>query len=129
MVAPQDVGRATCAALLALGLVQANPPQTHHTSPKRGKPAGSSRSSTGAHPEIYQDAIRENDKGMALMERHDFTEALARFERACVLNPQSDTGCLNMGIALLNMGQFDEAATILKKSAERDPDNRGRGST
>ncbi len=127
MVAPQDLGRATCAALLcglALALLQANPPQTRHTSPKTGKPAGSARSApAGAHPEIYQDAIRENDKGMALMERHDFTEALARFERACILNPQSDTGCLNMGIALLNMGHLDEASTILKKSAERNPDN------
>jgi len=125
MLAAQDVGKAACAALLcglALGLVAANPPQTHHTSTKPSKPA-SVHTPTGDHPEIYQDAIRENDKGMALMERHDFTEALARFERACILNPQSDTGCLNMGIALLNMGQFDQAATILKKSAERDPTN------
>ena len=57
------------------------------------------------------------------MERHEFSEALASFQRACILNPQSDTGCLNIGIALLNMGRYDDAATILKKSAERDPVN------
>ena len=123
MLSVQDVGKATCAALLcglALGLVEAHPPQTH---PKPSRPSSARTAAPGAHPEIYQDAIRENDKGMALMERHDFSEALARFERACILNPQSDTGCLNMGIALLNMGRLDEAATILKKSAERDPKN------
>jgi len=124
MLAAQDVGKAACAALLCslvLGLVEANPPQTHHTSTKPSKPARLP-APTG-DPEIYPDAIRENEKGMALMERHDFTEALARFQRACILNPKSDAGCLNMGIALLNMGQFEQAATILEKSAERDPAN------
>jgi len=57
------------------------------------------------------------------MEKHEFTEALANFQRACILNPQSDTGCLNIGIALFNMGNYDEAATMLKKSAEHDSQN------
>ena len=39
------------------------------------------------------------------------------------MNPASDTGCLNMGIALLNMRRYGDAQTVLAKSVERDPQN------
>jgi tetratricopeptide (TPR) repeat protein len=68
-----------------------------------------------------EQAIRENNLGLALMDRHDFPNALGRFQTACVMNPDSDTGCLNMGIALLNMSRFDDARKVLAKSVERDP--------
>jgi Tfp pilus assembly protein PilF len=68
-------------------------------------------------------AIRENNLGLALMDRHDYPGALGRFQTACVMNPESDTGCLNMGIVLLNMSRYDDARQILAKSVERDPDN------
>ncbi|HXU21682.1 MAG TPA: FG-GAP-like repeat-containing protein [Verrucomicrobiae bacterium] len=55
------------------------------------------------------------------MDRHQFAEALGRFQTACVMNPASDIGCLNMGIAFLNMRQFEDAQRVLAKSAERDP--------
>ena len=71
------------------------------------------------------DALRENNIGIALMERHDFSTALGRFQRACILSPQSDIGCLNMGIALLNMQAYDDARTVLSKSAQLDPQNPG----
>ena len=67
------------------------------------------------------DAIRQNNLGMALMDRHQFAEALGKFQTACVMDPASDTGCLNMGIAFLNMRQFEDAQRVLAKSAERDP--------
>ena len=57
------------------------------------------------------------------MDRHQFAEALAKFQAACVMNPESDTGCINMGIALLNMRQLEEAQRVLAKSADRDPEN------
>lgn len=76
-----------------------------------------------AQPVVYTEAIRANNIGIALMEKREFTEALGNFQRACILNPDSDTGCLNVGIALFNMGRYDEAATMLKKSAEHDPQN------
>jgi tetratricopeptide (TPR) repeat protein len=66
-------------------------------------------------------AIRENNLGLALMDRRDFPGALGRFQTGCVMNPDSDTGCLNMGIALLNMGRYDDARQVLAKSVERDP--------
>jgi tetratricopeptide (TPR) repeat protein len=73
-----------------------------------------------AKPFPYTDAVRANNIGTALMNRRQFAEALSRFQTACILDPESDTGCLNTGIALLNMRRYDEARTILEKSAERD---------
>ena len=65
--------------------------------------------------------IRENNFGVALMNRQQFEQALGKFQRACILDPQSDVGCLNTGIAFLNMQRFDEARQILEKAAQRDP--------
>ncbi len=60
---------------------------------------------------------------MAWMDRHEFTQALGRFQTACVMNAASDTGCLNMGIALLYMGRLNDARNVLVKSVQRDPQN------
>ncbi len=57
------------------------------------------------------------------MDEHEFTQALGRFQTACVMNPASDTGCLNMGIALFYTGRLNDADSILAKSAQRDPQN------
>ena len=57
------------------------------------------------------------------MDRRQFAEALGKFQTACIMNPESDTGCLNMGIAFLNMRQFQDAQRVLAKSAERDSKN------
>src|SRR5580700_11047692 len=46
--------------------------------------------------------VRENNFGVALMNRQQFEQALGKFQRACILEPQSDIGCVNAGIALLN---------------------------
>jgi tetratricopeptide (TPR) repeat protein len=98
------------------------------TEGQRAKRAHSHRQSDATPalaPENAQqvDAIRENNLGIALMDRHQFAEALGKFQTACVMNPESDTGCLNMGIAFLNMHQFEDARRVLAKSAERDPKN------
>src|SRR5215472_3391461 len=121
---------------LALGLAEA--PQHTTRAPADHKSSSGARSRTTkaagtnerashapveAQPMVYTEAIRENNIGMALMEKHAFTDALANFQRACILNPASDTGCLNIGIALFNMGRYDDAAAMLKKSAEHDPLN------
>ena len=66
---------------------------------------------------------RENNLGVALMNRQQFDAALGHFQRVCVLDLESDAGCLNMGIALLNLQHFDEARNALTKSTERDPQN------
>jgi tetratricopeptide (TPR) repeat protein len=67
--------------------------------------------------------IRANNIGVALMDQRNFSEAVGRFQTACIMVPDSDVGCLNAGIALLNMQQFDEARKILATAATRDPQN------
>jgi len=111
----------TMTGALACALSLATAGQQKKTHPAQKPAAAAAATKAAAQPEIYADAIRENNIGMALMERHQFPDGLARFQRACVLNPTSDIGCVNMGIALLNMKAYDDAANILSKSAERDP--------
>jgi len=67
------------------------------------------------------EGIRSNNTGVALMYAHRFPEAYSHFQTACIMLPDSDTGCLNSGIALLAMQQYDEAHRILATSAQRDP--------
>src|SRR5208282_5294919 len=69
------------------------------------------------------DVIRENNFGVSLMNRQQFESALGKFQRACILDPQTDIACLNVGIAFLNMQRFDDARKVLEKSAEREPRN------
>ena len=92
--------------------------------PRKSKSADSS-SSDQADEQAAQHAqiIRENNFGVALMNRQQFEQALGKFQRACILEPRSDIGCVNTGIALLNMQRFDEARQILEKSADRDARN------
>src|SRR5262249_24416019 len=60
--------------------------------------------------------IRENNYGVALMNRQHFEEALGKFQRACILDQDTDVACVNVGIAFLNMQRFDDAKQILRKS-------------
>ena len=93
--------------------------QQNHARPKQAAENASPPAESNPLAEI----IRENNFGVSLMNRLQFEKALEKFERACVLNPGSETGCLNMGIALLNMQKFEDARRILEKAAQRDPHN------
>jgi Flp pilus assembly protein TadD len=92
--------------------------------PRKSKSTDSSASDQ-ADMQAAQHAqiVRENNFGVVLMNRQQFEQALGKFQRACILEPQSDVGCVNTGIALLNMQRFDEARQMLEKSADRDPRN------
>jgi tetratricopeptide (TPR) repeat protein len=69
------------------------------------------------------DAIRQNNIGIALMERQRFEDALGKFQTACVMDPDSEVGCMNMGVALLYMQHYDDARRVLTKSTSRQPQN------
>src|ERR1700693_2745440 len=119
------VRAALCAAILACALTavsqQSSPPPVHRHAPvaqKNDEPA-SKESEEKVDPRTL--VIRENNFGVALMNRQQFEKALGKFQRACILDPETDIGCLNTGIALLNMQQFDHAREILEKSAQRNP--------
>ncbi len=64
-------------------------------------------------------AIRENNIGIALMERQRFEDALGKFQTACIMDPDSEVGCMNMGIAFMNMQRYEDARRVLTKSASR----------
>jgi Flp pilus assembly protein TadD len=74
-------------------------------------------------PDPRAEIARENNFGVALMNRQQFEKALGKFQRACIIDPDTDTGCLNAGIAFLNMQRYDDARRILEKSAQRDAQN------
>ena len=74
-------------------------------------------------PDPRAEITRENNFGVALMNRQQFEKALGKFQRACIIDPDTDTGCLNAGIAFLNMQRYDDARRILEKSAQRDAQN------
>ena len=114
---------ATSPLLLVLMLVcaLAGAKQQHKASSKPKPQRTNEASATPANPRA--EIIRENNLGVALMGRQQFDKALEKFERVCVLDAESDAGCLNMGIALLNQQNFAEARKMLAKAAERDSQN------
>ncbi|HEX4077235.1 MAG TPA: FG-GAP-like repeat-containing protein [Candidatus Acidoferrales bacterium] len=97
-----------------------------HPHPSAAK-AASRKSPKPAAPALppppfpYTEALRANNIGLALMDSRQFDQALGKFQTACILDPQSDVGCLNTGIAFLNMRRYDDARRILETSAQRDP--------
>jgi tetratricopeptide (TPR) repeat protein len=107
---------AACSAAVAAAAQHRKRPAAHK--PARRVHATAERP---APPHLFTSAIRANNVGMALMDRHEFTQALGRFQTACVMNPASDTGCLNMGIALLYIRRLRDARNVLVKSLQRDP--------
>lgn len=111
----------TCAlACVALARGQATKQRHQHAAKSSAK---STAAPAPAVPQLfpYTEAVRANNVGMVLMDRHQFDQALGKFQTACILDPASDVGCLNAGIAFLNMRRYDDARQILEKSAERDP--------
>src|SRR5580704_17644812 len=82
---------------------QSQPPaQSQHRAHARATtPQTAEDGSTAQEPPANPcaDVIRENNFGVSLMNRQQFEKALGKFQRACILDPQTDIGCLNSGIA------------------------------
>lgn len=95
--------------------------QRHQPAAKSSPKSAAAPAPAAPHPFPYTEAVRADNVGMVLMDRHQFDQALGKFQTACILDPASDVGCLNTGIAFLNMRRYDDARQILEKSAERDP--------
>lgn len=102
---------------LMCGLISAGQQRKHPRTPKTSKTVEAPANNTRVQ------AIRENNIGMALMDRQRFQDALLRFQTACVADSQSDIGCMNMGIAFLYMQRFDDARRVLTKSTSRESRN------
>ena len=115
--------RATSAAPQATATV----PHRTAPTPKKATPqaVAPAQAATTAQaddtPVPFVSGIRANNVGVALMDAHQFSAAFANFQTACIMVPDSDTGCLNSGIALIAMQQYDQARKLLSTSASRDP--------
>ncbi len=103
--------------VLMCGLISSAQQRKHPRAPKAPQALPPSLSST-----LVQ-AIRENNIGIALMERQRFPDALGKFQTACIMDPQSNVGCTNMGIAFLNMQRYEDARRVLEKSASWEAQN------
>ena len=94
----------------------------HATKPKdTASKTDASASTNGAPTYPYMEAVRQNDLGIDLMDRRQYSDAYVKFQSACIMDIESDVGCQNAGIALLNMEDYDDARKMLAKSAERNP--------
>ena len=116
---------ALAAAALACASFVCAQATKHHAAGARPTPKAplQSKAALAAPPKPfpYTEALRANNIGIALMDEHQFDQALGKFQTACILDPASDVGCLNTGIAFLNMRHYDDARQLLEKTAERDP--------
>jgi tetratricopeptide (TPR) repeat protein len=67
--------------------------------------------------------IRENNFGVALMSRQMFQKALEKFRSVCADKAQAGLGCLNAGIALLNLQRQQDARMELLAYANKHPES------
>jgi tetratricopeptide (TPR) repeat protein len=114
-------------AIVMLALACAIPSLAQQRKPRRSAkpksaPATANASAPpAAAPYPYLAAIHQNDLGIELMDRRQFSDAYVKFQSACIMDIESDIGCQNAGIALLNMEDYDDARKMLVKSVERNP--------
>ena len=104
-------------AVLAFALVGSSQQRKH------AAPAQKIETAAPQPPTPHARASRDNNIGVALMNRQQFESALGKFQAACIEDLLSDAACLNMGIAEVNLQHFEEARKVLAKSTDRDPKN------
>ena len=116
--------RATQLTIVTLALIFAVPSMAQQTKRRRAAKSASSSShstATAPTPYPYMAAVHQNDLGIALMDQREYSDAYVKFQSACIMDVESDVGCQNAGIALLNMENYDDARKILAKSVGRNP--------
>jgi tetratricopeptide (TPR) repeat protein len=64
-----------------------------------------------------EDAYRQNNLGVAYLERYDYDAAAAAFRQALKIDPDLAMARLNLAIALLYDGEFDAAAAEARTAA------------
>jgi tetratricopeptide (TPR) repeat protein len=89
----------------------------------KDSPAAQQQQAAPAPSAAHLEAARENNLGVALMNRQQFDEALAKFQAACAQTAKADIPCVNVGVALLNLQRYDEARKVLAEVVGLDPQN------
>jgi tetratricopeptide (TPR) repeat protein len=77
----------------------------------------------GAQTRHNPEAIRLNNRGVALMGQQLTERAAASFAAALQKDPKLAQAAVNEGIALLALQKLDEAKSSLRKAIELDPNN------
>ena len=75
-----------------------------------------------AYPAADQQAITENNLGVALQEGGRTTEAIDHYRRAIELKPDYTPALSNLGTALRAAGRVDEAIAVYSQALERNGD-------
>ncbi len=77
----------------------------------------------GAQPQPDAEAIRLNNRGVALMSQQFTQRAANAFAEAFKKDPKLAQAAVNEGIALFAMQKLDEAKALLHKAIALDPNN------
>jgi tetratricopeptide (TPR) repeat protein len=74
-------------------------------------------------PSQHREAVRQNNLGVAYMNREAIAQALGYFQQAYKLDPKLSVARLNEAIALLNTQKYEQARAIFDEIAKQDPNN------
>ena len=77
----------------------------------------------GAEERFNADAIRLNNRGVALMGQQFTEKAEEAFAQSFQKDPKLAQAAVNEGIALMTLQKIDEAKAALKKGIALDPGN------
>lgn len=80
-------------------------------------------SGQNALPAAKAEAAKDNNLGVAYMNRQQQKTALEEFKKAYAIDPHLYAARLNEAIALLNLQQFPNARAILNEASAREPEN------
>src|SRR5512133_794100 len=77
----------------------------------------------GAQTHFNPDAVRLNNRGVALMGQQFTEKAQQSFAESFQKDPKLAQAAINEGIALMTLQKVDEAKKVLKQAIALDPDN------
>ncbi|MBA3442148.1 MAG: tetratricopeptide repeat protein, partial [Pyrinomonadaceae bacterium] len=106
--------------VLLCGVLAATLPgrtQSNHQAGSSSKALNDSASPVAAR----EDAYRQNNLGVALLEQFKYKEATEAFRRALQLDPKLSAARINLAIALYNIPEIDAALREAKATAEQQP--------
>jgi tetratricopeptide (TPR) repeat protein len=84
---------------------------------------GAVAGTAGAQAGYDAEAVRLNNRGVALMGQQFNERATGEFAKALQKDPKLAQAAINEGIAMLSLQKLDEAKKYLQQAAAMDPDN------
>jgi superkiller protein 3 len=68
-------------------------------------------------------ARKSFDKGVEALQRKEYSRAVDSFQKATVAYPQYDAAFDNLGVALMNMGQIEQARAAFQRAVQLNDKN------